>query len=302
MERIEYCCWPDCIRLTNGQMEVVVTTVVGPRVIHCGFVGGQNLFGVMEDTAGMMGGDEWRLYGGHRLWHSPEEMPRSYSPDNEPIEVVPAEDRHGGVQLVQDVEPDTGIQKEMEITLSAKENRVDVLHRLTNEGVWPVELAPWALTVMAKGGEAIVPQPGGDLNSLLPNRRLTLWPYTNMSDPRLNWGDKYIRMRQREDMPPRCKFGLSAPDGWLAYLLNQDLFVKRFDYEPECEYPDWGSAVEIFTNDTILEVETLGPLVFLEPGEFVEHVERWYLFQGVAVDDTEASIDDSLLPLLEQTE
>ena len=78
--------------------------------------------------------------------------------------------------------------------------------------------------------------------------------------------------------------------------------MKRFDYEPECEYPDWGSAVEIFTNDTILEVETLGPLVFLEPGEFVEHVERWYLFQGVAVDDTEASIDDSLLPLLEQTE
>ena len=298
MERVEYCGWRDCIRLSNDSIELVITTVVGPRVIHCGRVGGQNLFGVIEDTKGATGGDEWNLFGGHRLWHSPEEKPRSYSPDNAPIA---AEELPGGVHLMQPTEPDTGVRKEMVVLLGESGNRVDVLHRLTNESPWPIELAPWALTVMAKEGESIAPQPQGDFDSLLPNRRLTLWPYTNMSDPRLTWGEKYIRMRQDPSMQRRCKYGLNAEDGWVCYLLNGDMFVKRFDFQPDAEYPDWGAATELFTNDEILEVETLGPLTLLEPGETVEHVERWYVFGGVEIDDSEASIDDAVMSKIAQT-
>lgn len=294
MERIEYAGWPECIRMTNGSIEIVLTTVIGPRIIHCGFVGGQNLFGIIEATRGLRGGDEWRLYGGHRLWHSPELMPRSYSPDNAPVQVVESGE---GVRLIQDVEPETGIRKEIEVSLDAAADCVEVLHRLTNHNLWPIELAPWALTVMARGGEAIVPQPQGDPDSLQPNRRLTLWPYTDMGDARLSWGERYIRMRQRQDMPRRCKFGLSAEDGWLAYLLNGEAFVKLFEYDDWAEYPDWGAAVELFTNDEILEVETLGPLAELDPGECVEHTEQWRLFRGVEVGTTEASIDEALAQL-----
>ncbi len=297
-ERIEYLGWPDCVRLSNGTIELIITTVVGPRIIHFGMAGGENAFGVIEKTMGVQGGDEWNLFGGHRLWHSPEEKPRSYSPDNTPIQ---ANEIEGGVHLIQPTEPGTGIQKEMLVMLEG-DNCVTVQHRLTNRGVWGIELAPWALTVMAKNGEAIVPQPEGDFDSLLPNRRLTLWPYTNMSDPRLTWGEKYIRMRQNPAMERRCKFGLSAEDGWLCYLRNGLLFVKRFDYDPEAEYPDWGAAVEVFTNDAILEVETLGPLTWLEPEEAVEHEERWYLFDGVSVGDSEDSIDEALLPLIGETD
>jgi len=31
----------------------------------------------------------------------------------------------------------------------------------------------------------------------------------------------------------------------------------------------------LFTNEYFLEVETLGPLVWLEPGASVDHVETW---------------------------
>ncbi len=302
MERIECYGWPDCIRLTNGSLELVITTVVGPRVIHCGFVGGQNLFGVVDVTKGLTGGEEWRLYGGHRLWHSPEERPRSYSPDNSPVEVIAAQDRNGGVQLVQPTEADTRVQKEIEITLSPDHDRVDVLHRLTNHNDWAIELAPWALTVMAQGGEAIVPQPQGDFDSLLPNRRLTLWPYTNMADPRLSWGERFIRLRQDPGLSRRCKVGLNAEDGWLCYVLQGEMFVKRFDYDPACEYPDWGAAAEVFTNDAILEIETLGPLAILAPGDFVEHAERWYLFQDVELGDSEESVERAIMPRVAQTE
>lgn len=293
MERVEYCGWPECVRMSNGSIEIVITTVVGPRIIHCGLVGGQNLFGVIEETKGLTGGEEWRLYGGHRLWHSPENMPRSYSPDNSPVEVT---EREGSVCLIQPVEPETGIQKEMEVTLGDAEDRIEVVHRLTNHNVWAIELAPWALSVMAKGGEAILPQPQGDFTSLQPNRRLTLWPYTDMGDPRLTWGEKYIRMRQRPEISRRCKLGLGAEDGWVAYVLNGEMFLNCFDYDPKGEYPDWGAAVELFTNDEILEVETLGPLTLLEPGQSVEHVERWHLFADVNIDDTEASIKEAVLP------
>ena len=29
---------------------------------------------------------EWKPWGGHRLWAAPEAMPRTYSPDNSPID------------------------------------------------------------------------------------------------------------------------------------------------------------------------------------------------------------------------
>jgi hypothetical protein len=299
MERITYEGWPDCIRLTNGSIEIVVTTVIGPRVIHCGFVGGQNLFGVLPEMKGLIGGDEWRIYGGHRLWHSPENMPRSYSPDNSPIHAKPV---GGWLQLTQAVEPATGIQKEIRIRVDSGLDRVDVIHNLTNHNAWDVELAPWALSVMAQGGECICPQTPGDFSSLIPNRRVTLWPYTNMGDPRLTWGEKYIRMRQDRTRPRKCKYGISAEDGWVCYLLDGEMFLKRFDYDDEEEYPDYGCSVEVFTNEAFLEMETLGPLSLLAPGETTEHEERWYLFRGVTVDDTEASIDRAVLSKVERTE
>ncbi|MDP8214012.1 MAG: hypothetical protein RAO92_03640 [Candidatus Euphemobacter frigidus] len=70
--------WKNCLRLTNGLVEVVVTTDVGPRVIRYGFSDAPNMFCEVEKDRGRIGGDEWRMYGGHRLWHSPEDNPRTY--------------------------------------------------------------------------------------------------------------------------------------------------------------------------------------------------------------------------------
>ena len=49
---------------------MIATTDVGPRIIRFGFVGEENEFKEYEDTTGQVGGDEWRIYGGHRLWHA----------------------------------------------------------------------------------------------------------------------------------------------------------------------------------------------------------------------------------------
>lgn len=280
LERIDYGGWTACYRLSNDAVDLVLTTDVGPRIIRYGFVSQENEFKEFGEMLGKTGGDQWRVYGGHRLWHAPESTPRTYYPDNDPVTL---EESDGFVRLVQSTEPTTGIQKEMDIRLDASGSGVEVTHRLRNLNLWSVELAPWALSVMAPGGTAILPLPprGSHPQDLTPTSSLALWPYTNMADPRWTWGSRFILLRQNQSAEKPQKIGLSPSDGWLAYARNGHLFVKQFTPVPGSRYPDLGCAVELFTDGSMLEMETLGPLTTLAPQAAIEHVERWRLFDGV---------------------
>jgi len=296
--RIEYGGWRDCVQVSNSQIDLVATTQVGPRIIRFGFRGERNEFWENPADKGARGGDEWRIYGGHRLWHSPETKPRTYIPDNTPIEYIIMSD---GVRLIEPTEGRTGIKKEIDIRMSPDEPRVELTHRLINLGAWPLELAPWALSAMAPGGVGVLPMPVGpsDPFGLLPNRTLALWPYTDMTDARVTWGKGYILLRQSETATSPIKIGISADDGWAAYANGGECFVKTYDYVPGARYPDGGCTVETYTNSdpNMLEVETLGPLTTLQPGASVEHVEHWFLFRGVKAGDTEDWARSTIAPL-----
>lgn len=303
-EKVHYGGWLNCVRLSNGRVELIVTTDVGPRIIRFGFVGGQNLFHEFPSDRGKTGGSEWRPYGGHRLWHAPEQMPRTYAPDNEPVSY-----RWDGqtLTLTQSVEPSTGIVKQIEVTLSPDDQWVRLVHRLTNQNLWDIEAAPWCLTFMAQGGRAIFPQEPYIPHSeyLLPARPLVLWHYTDMRDPRWIWGTKYIQLRQDPTVPPgdrgKQKIGMLNKQGWAAYVLKGEVFIKRYAYDPNATYPDYGCNTEVFTNSDMLELETLGPLRKIPAGGSVEHVEYWFLFKA-EVGEEEADIDAQLLPLVQRTE
>ena len=299
MQKIAYAGWKHCLKLSNGKVELVITTDVGPRVIRFGFVGGQNLFKEYPDQLGRTGGRAWRIYGGHRLWHAPEAKPRTYAPDNAPVRFTGQGNR---VQLVQAVEKETGIQKEMELALDAGRNHVTVRHRLVNRNPWDVEFAVWSLSVMAPGGRALYPHEPFKAHTdyLLPARPMVLWHYTDMRDPRWTWGTRYFQLRQdpRAAMPQ--KIGFLNRQGWAAYALRDEVFLKRFAPVPGAVYPDWGCNTETFTNADMLEVETLSPLQRVPAGGAIEHTEHWYLFKAEP-GAGEASVDRVLRPLLRQT-
>jgi len=298
-EHYQYGGWDNCIKLENDEIELVVTTDIGPRIIRFGFKVGQNLFKEFDDQLGKTGGDEWRLYGGHRLWHAPEEAPRTYFPDNGPIGFEGSGDT---VRLIQDTETTTGIQKEIEITLDPKENNIRVLHRLINNNLWEVELTPWALSVMANDGRAIIPQEPFQSHeeNMLPVRSLVLWSYTDMADPRWMWGSKYIQLNQDSGANSSQKLGILNTLGWAGYYLKGELFVKRYGYNPGTEYVDLGCNTEVYTDRDILEIETLGGKKKVAPGESVEHLEKWYLFKADLKEDEE-SLDNDLMPLIGRT-
>ncbi|MBE7558267.1 hypothetical protein HS125_04720 [bacterium] len=287
--------WPNCIHISNGEIELIATTAVGPRIMRFGFVGGQNFLKEYAEQLGKTGGDEWRIYGGHRLWHAPEAIPRTYWPDNAPL----AHEWEGDtLKLSQPVEPTTGIQKELEITMDAAGSHVTVLHRLINRNLWEIETAAWAMSVVAPGGRAIFPQeeyrPHPEY--LLPARPIVLWHYTNMSDPRWTWGEKFIQLRQDPSAKTKQKVGFYNSKGWAAYELAHELWFKRYDVTPDGKYPDYGCNTETFTDANMLEIETLSPLTRLAPGACLEHTEEWFLYKlSLGVD--EAGMEKALASL-----
>jgi hypothetical protein len=295
VKKANYKGWPNCYSLSNRLVDLVVTADVGPRIIRFGFIDRDNELKEIEETLGQTGGNQWRIYGGHRLWHAPEEMPRTYAPDNDPVAV---QEGDGFLRLVQTPEPATGIQKEMDLSLDPGQAKAILTHRLRNTGLWAVELAPWALTIMAPGGVAIFPLPprGSHSENLRPTGALTLWAYTDMADPRWTWGKQYILLRQDPQAITPQKIGAWTPDGWVAYARQDHLFVKTFALQPEAIYPDRNSPLELFTDSQILEVETLGPLVRLEPGAAVEHTEEWFLYDGVPAPQNDDDVKAHILP------
>lgn len=93
---------------------------------------------------------------GHRLWYSPEDPRRTHAPDSTPVEGTIGGD---SIALNQPVEAWTGIRKT--IAVMPHSDHVQVRHKLSTDHAWPVEHAPWALTVPALFGMSIAPLPVG---------------------------------------------------------------------------------------------------------------------------------------------
>ena len=87
VEKTEYKGWPNCYRVSNGEIELIVTGDVGPRVIRFGFVGGQNLFKEYPEQLGHTGEAKFQLRGGDRVWKAPEDPVATWAPDNVPVEI-----------------------------------------------------------------------------------------------------------------------------------------------------------------------------------------------------------------------
>lgn len=299
LETTQYEGW-NAVRLANGDAELVVTTSVGPRIIHYGLTGGPNAFQVLPETRGQSGGDAWVPYGGHRLWIAPEVMPRSYFPDTGAYG-TPVMDGETLV-LSSPVESTTGIGKTMRVTLAPSGSAVTVEHTLTNHNVWAVTLSVWALSIVASGGKVVLPQEPfvshGD--ELLPARPLVLWKFTDMTDPRWRWGAKYVTLAAHDDLETPQKVGLYNAVGWGAHLTDTQAFVLQIKPAPggPGALPDMGCNFETFTKGAFQELETLSPLATLQPGESASHTEHWYLGKLSGPTDTDAALDAVLLPLV----
>lgn len=303
ISKITFDPWGECIKITNGSIELFATVEFGPRIIRFAKCGGENV--MFEDKDDILNQNEntalfaekfgaekgvWHINGGHRLWVGPEYLPRSYYPDNEPVSYELTEK---GVILTPPKQVWNELQYVIEVSMSDTEDKVTIDHKITNTSPFAKEFAPWALTVLNQGGKEIIPQNTKD-TGLLGNRLVALWPYTKLTDERVFWGDKYITLKQDINATCPFKLGLDSDHAWAAYLIHGDMFLKRFaPVDRSKKYVDGGMNFETYTSKYFLEMESLGELKSVEPGETVSHKESWEYIKNVPVcDDNDEAIDE----------
>jgi hypothetical protein len=154
-----------------------------------------------------------------------------------------------------------------------------------NRGQKTVRQCYWSRTFANHGGIAIVPC--DSFKSRLPNLY-----YLGMSRKTLNILPEEDAVVRQDDFliidgpPSTAKMGFDSVRGWVAYQSKDDLlFVKRFEVS---ENRNYGEAVGInlsiwYPKKDLLpccEVEPIGPMQNLKPGEQASYSVDWWLLES----------------------
>ena len=276
----------NCVSISNGIIEALVTIDLGPRIISFGYVSSQNFMSDIRSDFEPMTDDAytnfwgenraWESFGGHRIWLSPESYPETYLPDDKKVS---CEITEKGAIFKPEPDIQVGIQKTLEVIMKPDSAEIDVKMQVKNISGENKEFAIWALSVCAKNGTLVIPMNTNN-TALLPNRKISVWPYTDMSSARLFFGKKYITLKQDINATEPIKIGVDLNCGTAYYVLGDEILCKNYKTNhPNGNYPDGGCSVETYTNNVMLEFETLSELKNVAPSECIEHIEKWTLYK-----------------------
>ncbi len=282
-EVVSYKEFGNCLKISDGLTEAFVTIDFGPRIIRYGFIDKENIMcDTMHKTETPLCGESfdkhyykgacWNNYGGHRLWISPESLPETYYPDNDPLKY---ELTDNGAVFTPKAQTENGVQYVIDIHYE-NENLV-VSHKVINISNNDKTFAVWALSVSALNGIEILPLNTND-TGLLHNRQISVWPYTDLRDDRIYLGHKYATITQK-DYPTNLKLGFNLNEGKAYYVVKDTTFKVEFDVNTHGRYPDNNVCFETYSCKDFTEIETLSELKTVKSGEFLIHNEKWSLYK-----------------------
>ncbi len=255
----EYKNYGKCVVFERAGIKAVITVDLGPRIIYYG----TDEFNFMNEDVDRnvskngeffdneyKPGETWYLYGGHRVWKSPEDL-YTYTPDNYPIPYTIDEDGFGG-------EFCSEASKKFRYKLVVKMDKNGCLS-VKNVALTRVsgeKFYTWALSVVCKNGTLHVPL-NEKVDDLNPVQNLVQWPYNDLADDRVTLTHSHLTVRQT-NKPNALKLGLYSKKG-RAYYTVGDKTLKWTVEPPKADgkYSDFGCNFETYTNEHILEVEWL---------------------------------------------
>jgi len=280
-KEIEYSVYGRCLSVESADVTLYITLDVGPRVIYGSYKGSENIFhnDVKNESfktdselgnyyGENMGG--WHIYGGHRLWCAPESLPETYYPDNEKLSYKV---EGNTVDIICPERKVSGLLPLISFTFDG--NSVTVKHTMKNMSDKTQRFALWALSVMAPGGIAEIPEPPlGE--GLLPSRSAAFWPYASPSDSRFVISKDGFKITFSGAELPPFKFGILNTTGVCRFISRDGvIFEKTVTTYADKEYPDFGCSCEVYTCKHFTELETIAPLEDIAPGETAMHTEVW---------------------------
>ena len=268
---IEYKNFGKCVQFEENGMIVMVTIDVGPRIIYFGNKKNNILKEDLERKVQVYNDaykDNWYLYGGHRLWKSPENI-CTYVADNKPVSYRLNE--YGG-RFISNIDP----KFDYILDIGIKKNNVYIENTIVSKSKNIESIAAWALTVMDIGGELTV-NLNKKMDDLNPQQNLVIWPYTDIYDERIKISKEKLIIQQKSGLEP-LKLGLFLNTPEAEYSLKGIRFKCKFKEENTTgKYGDFMSNMEIYTSGDILEIEGLSSMRDLKCGESVTLYEEWSL-------------------------
>lgn len=262
------------LRLASPSLWLEVLAAGGPRLLRLGLAGSAtNLLAETPDLGWETPLGRYELLGGHRLWFAPEDPDAVAIPDGDGLVVEPSP---GGLRLTGRGEPSTGIVRSLDIRLDPGTASFAIRHELRNHGRASIELAPWSITQLPLGGRALMPQARAAAgHHVRPTRNLVVWPYTSWEDRRISLRDGVVVVHGTpgDDL----KLGCFTELGWVAYVRGGVALVRRFEPALGRHHPDLECNVEAFCGRRYVELEVLGPLRTVAPGDSAVLQEWWEL-------------------------
>ena len=253
--------------LSDGKTEVGVAMDFGIRIVHLSCAGMENLYYVQpaDLSDGFGTPDTWKLRGGHRMWLAPEGE-HSYHPDDDPVKITPLEN---GVLVEQPLDPLQNIVKTLKITF-CEDGAVRLDHSFRNAGTAPITGASWGVNTLDGCGTVTVGFAGEE--KFTPTRAVSLWGNTNLHDSRIRFTADTLTA-VHAPAKDYFKLGLYSRSGKAVFQNKGQQLVLEYAVPPMEQLPDGGCNFELYMDETFLEMEVLGTVTEMQPGEEACHTE-----------------------------
>ena len=277
----EYQGWNGCVTMSNGLIRTILVPKVA-RVLHFSLKGMPNVLWEDSETAGKLQSPDSETtgnyvnFGGAKLWVAPQSKwgtlwtvwPPHYDLDSGKCRTTIGKD--GSVSLEGLPSASAGVRMDRKATLRG--NSVHFIYSMTNISGKTVEWGIWMVANVQAGGRTFIPFVEG----------AALW--SGEKDKKVpdsfNWkrtGD--LLVLDFKDGREGSKIFSLSPEGWIAYAVEGQAFFITFAPDPEAVQPEGEAPTEIFRGKEFVELEHIGPLVRLAPGEKTTLTERWHLLK-----------------------
>jgi len=310
--------WPSTINMKNDLIELKVVPEAGGRVIQYklgeyGFFWvNEELFGKQAPASGVGPKGEWLNYGGDKLWLAPQgwdnEQQWPGPPDanldgrpyatkitmkkNKPavVELTSPEDKRSGVQLSRKIKIFEGTTR---VSIDAYMKNIDDKNR--RWGIW----SHTQFNAGDRDGKGYNKDYRGycplNSNSVFPKGYNVMFGTEDNPSYKPDYKNKIMQVHYERLLG---KIGIDSKAGWVATVdgKNGYVFVQRFVYKADKEYPDrasvefWMNGVGEFkawgkinratddpkTNPYVFESEILSPYADLRPAESCMFHYNWY--------------------------
>ena len=287
IERLAYHGWKDALRMRSDTAEVVVVPEIG-RVMSFRFLDGENVFWEDRSLDGKRGdesGKEWVNFGGDKTWPAPEgewgkftgrktwmppaafdSMPVSASVEGRDVVLTSPVDPHYGIRIVRRVQLDG--------------SRLRIATTYERVSGAPSKIGIWVITQFKEPVMVHVPVVAdaafSEGYSILFGK-----PWTNLFRAVGETGEHWVEIKR--DTEASHKMACAADK--LIWQGERETCTVSSPRVTGGEYPDGGASAEVYTNPNpkkYVELEMLGPLSEMKPGDKISQVNEYALRKNPA--------------------